>query len=111
VFQSNLFKDSKAFLSSRIRALEINNAGSNEDRLKEIGQQSDEATLRKWFWKATIVGAPVCFIGVPLLLSMLGLLLSGFVMQFLWFVTKLAMAVVIALYALAAYLTFRSDAA
>jgi hypothetical protein len=110
VTKSNLLQDLKAFLSSRLRSWEINNAGADEAKLREIGELSDEETLRKWFWTATIVGAPICFLGLPLLLMVLGFIFSGLIMQFLWTVTKLLMAIVIGLYALAAYLTFRKNA-
>lgn len=109
MLDSTLLQDSKAFFSSLIRSLEMKKAGGDADRLKEIGDLSDDETLRKWLWAATIVGAPACFIGLPILMLLLGIIFSPLVMKVFWFFTKVAMACVLAIFASAAYLTWRKD--
>lgn len=87
----------------------MRNAGGDADKLREIGELSDDETLRKWLWSATIIGAPACFIGLPLVLGLLGLIFSSLVMQVLWFMAKASMAVVLILFGLAVYLTWRNQ--
>jgi len=104
---NNLFQDSKAFLSSVLRSLEIKRAGDDAEKLREIGELSDDETLRKWLWTIAVIGAPACFIALPLLLCVLNIIFSALVMNVLWFFAKIAMGTVIVIFALAAYLTWR----
>lgn len=106
---NNLFQDSKAFLSSMLRSLEIRRAGDDAEKLREIGELSDDETLRKWLWTIAVIGAPVCFIGLPILLSILPIIFSSLIMNVLWFIAKIAMGSVIVVFALAAYLTWRKS--
>jgi hypothetical protein len=106
--ENNLFQDSKAFVSSMLRALEIKRAGGDADKLREIGELSDDETLRKWLWTVAVIGAPTCFLGVPVLLCLLGIVIPN-LMTVLWFVAKVLMGLVLVVFAIAAYLTWRKD--
>jgi len=108
--KSNFLNDSKAFVSSWLRSIDITRAGGDVEKLKEIGERSDDETLRKWLWTVVVIGAPACFIAVPLFLSVLALLFSTFIMQALWFIAKLAMSCVMLIFAIAVYLTWRKNA-
>ena len=107
--ENNLFQDSKAFVSSMLRSLEMKRAGGDADKLKEIGELSDDETLRKWLWTVAVLGAPTCFIAVPVLLCLLGIVFTSLVMNALWFFAKVAMGLEILVFACAAYLTWRKD--
>jgi hypothetical protein len=106
---NNLFQDSKALVTSMLRSLEMKRAGSDTQKIKELSELSDDETLRKWLWTASVIGAPVCFIALPILMLLLGVIFSSLVMNVLWFVTKLAMGFVLLLFAGAAYLTWRKE--
>ncbi len=110
MIDADFVKESKTFLCTWLRSWEAQNAGSDAEKLKEIGELSDDEILRKWLWTATIASAPVCFIGLPILLSLLAIVFSGLIMQVLWFLTKLSMAIVLILLSLAAYITWHIKA-
>jgi uncharacterized membrane protein len=106
---TNLGHDSKALVSSWLRSLEVRTAGGDENKLQEIAVMSDDETIRKWLWTATIYGAPATFIALPIFLGLLQIVFSGFIMGILWFFAKLAMAIVLLIFGAAIYFTFRKD--
>jgi hypothetical protein len=102
---TGLVRESKAFLSAYLRNLELKGAGSDEERLREIGATSDEMLLKKWLWRATIVGAPAFFIAIPLFLWILSFIFTPFIMEIFWFFDQFGMFLVILIFGSAVYLT------
>ena len=102
---TGLVHESKAFLSSWLRNMELKSAGGDEARLREIGVVSDEELLKKWLWRAVIVGAPACFIVIPIALFILGIVFTPFIMEIFWWFDQLGMFIVIVIFGLAMYLT------
>lgn len=105
----NLGKDTKALICAWLRALELRNAGGDEQKLKEIGDLTVDETLRKWLWVVTIIGAPVSFIGLPIGLSFLGFIFAGWLVQVFWLFVKLSMCLVLVIFAMAVYFTWRAE--
>jgi hypothetical protein len=104
--KTTLWQDTKTFLSSWLRSQELRSIGDDEEKIRQITEASENETIRKWLWIVSIAGAPVCFIVIPIALSILTIIFSNFIIQILWFLAKLAMAVELALFGLAIYVTW-----
>jgi hypothetical protein len=85
--------------------MELKNAGGDEAMLREIATVSDEFILKKWLWRATIVGAPVFFIAIPIFLWVLGFIFTPFIMEIFWFFAQFGMFLVCIVFGCAMYLT------
>lgn len=98
-------KQKQELLVKRLRAHEVRKAQGDELKLHELEDMTDALLLRKWMWIVSIVGAPITFVGVPIVLAAFGLFLPPIIMGFLWNLAKLAMAVVFTIFVLAIYFT------
>jgi hypothetical protein len=95
------------FLATTIRKAELRRAQGDKARLAEIEASTDEYLVRRWLWTYSIVGGPITFIAIPVLLSGLAQMLSPKVMNTLWFLSRGAMAIIFILF-LVAVLTSRT---
>jgi hypothetical protein len=93
----------QGFLASVIRKSEINRAGADKERLSEIESASDDYLVKRWLWTFSIVGGPITFIAIPVLLSGIGAVLPPVIMSYLWTLSKGAMAIIFILFLLAVF--------
>jgi len=105
---TSLIHESKAFLSSWLRSLEIRNAGGNAQQLQKIAETSDDDTLKKWLWTASVYGVPTIFIAAPILLLLMGVIFTPWIMEIFWLFEKLAMLAMLIIFGAAIFLTFIS---
>ena len=103
---SGIGSDSKAFLSACLRQMELRQAGGDEATVRSIAEMSDSEILKKWLWQTTLYGAPLFFVIGPILLFLLGLIFTPFILEIFWFMDKLAMIGVLAVFGFAVYFTF-----
>jgi hypothetical protein len=104
--KTTLLQDIKTFLSSWLRAQELRRVGYDEEKIRQITEATEDETLRKWLWIISIAGAPICFLAVPIALAILSIIFSSFIMQLLWFLTKLAMLIEFGLFGTAIWFTW-----
>ncbi len=104
--KTTLWQDVKTSVSSWLRSQELHRIGYDEEKIRQITEATEDETLRKWLWIISIAGAPICFIAAPILLSILGIIFSSFIMELLWFLTKLAMLIEFGLFGLAIWFTW-----
>ena len=97
----------KELLATFVRQLALERARSNPDKIKEITAASDDDILRGWLWKFSIIGALLCFVVLPFTFAFLGTLISFMIMELLWLVLKLAMAIVLIAFFFAIYVTVK----
>ncbi|HEY9715810.1 MAG TPA: hypothetical protein V6C72_20215 [Chroococcales cyanobacterium] len=97
----------QAIITSWLRSLEHKLAKGDQAKLQNSAQLTDEELLRKWLWVVSIIGGPACFLGVPIILSLLGTFMPRIVMVVLWFLAKGAMGIVFILFILAIVITTR----
>jgi hypothetical protein len=95
----------QTLLAKRLRAREMEKARGDLPRLQHIESLTDADLVRKWMWILSIVGGPICFIIVPFVLSLLSALIPHVLMNVLWNLARLAMAVIFAIFILAVYST------
>ena len=79
------------------------------EKLAELAETPDDFLLKKWVWTVCLLGGPAIFVGVPLLLCVLGIFTPAPIMDFFWFFTKIGMALVLLLFCLAVFFTLRSS--
>jgi hypothetical protein len=91
------------FLAATIRKSELSRARGDKARLAEIEESTDEYLVRRWLWTYSIVGGPITFIAIPVLLSGLAQVVSPAVMNSLWFLSRGAMAIIFILFLLAVF--------
>ncbi len=97
--------DYQGFLAGLIRKSEISRARGDKERLGEIESASDDYLLKRWLWTFAIVGGPITFIAIPLLLSGLAGLVPKGVMDPLWFLSRGAMAIIFVMFLIAVFTT------
>jgi hypothetical protein len=105
---TGLIHESKAFLSSWLRSLEIKNAGGNAQELQKIAETSDDDTIRKWLWTATVYGVPTIFIAAPIALLVMSIVFTAWIMELFWLVEKIAMFAMLIIFGSAIFFTFIS---
>ncbi|MBC7996367.1 MAG: hypothetical protein IAF58_00380 [Leptolyngbya sp.] len=96
----------KQFAAEWFRTLETKKAGNNIDRIDEIAEATDDEIIRRWLWRASIVGGPVAYLVVPFALSILQTFVWAPLMVILWTFAKIIMGVVFALFLFTVYFTF-----
>lgn len=92
-----------------LREFELKRAHGNAEKTREISEMSDIDLLKKWMWIVSIVGFPICYLLVPIILMGLQLFIWVWIMQFLWLIAKGAMGIVFIIFMLAIYFTTRKD--
>lgn len=102
-------EDYKRRVAHYLRQREAGMARGQLDRLNALDQVTDEDLLRKWSWMSAIAGIVFAFFGLPLGINVVGIFLPFELVQFLWAVDKVCMALTIAMFCVAAYLTFRRN--
>jgi len=105
---TSLIHESKAFLSSWLRSLEIKNAGGNAQQLQRIAETTDDETLKKWLWTASVYGVPAIFVAAPIGLFILGIVFTPWIMEIFWLFEKLAMLAMLLIFGAAIFITFIS---
>ena len=98
-----------AFLAGVIRRREIKKASTDKARLAEIEQSSDQFLVMRFLWAYSIVGGPITFIAIPVLLSGLAPVASHSVMSALWFLSKGAMGIIFILFLVAVFASRRQN--
>jgi hypothetical protein len=93
----------QGFLAGLIRKSEISRAHGDKERLGEIESASDDYLLKRWLWTFAIVGGPITFIAIPLLLSGLAGLLPHAVMDPVWFLSRGAMGIIFVMFLVAVF--------
>jgi hypothetical protein len=97
------------YFHEQLRAMEEIRTHGNKEQLQELNLISDDELFRRWLWRIVVIGAPVCFILVPLVLSLLQTFLSSAVTNFFWLSTKCLMLFVFLLFLLASFLSQRNS--
>jgi hypothetical protein len=97
-------------VAAYLRAREANLLRGRREELQQLDQMSDLDLLKKWAWMSAIVGGIVSCGGLPLALILLHSLLPMILLQILWAVTKVAIGMTCAMFALAIYFTFFAPA-
>jgi hypothetical protein len=95
--------DYQGFVVGLIRTSEISRARGDKQRLSEIESSTDDYLLKRWLWTFAIVGGPITFIAIPMLLSGLGALIPPAILEPLWFLSRGAMAIIFVLFLLAVF--------
>ncbi len=96
----------QVLLTTFIRQLELERARGNESKTEEIKATRDDILLVRWLWRFLLIGAPLCFLVLPLVMTIMGSIISFLIMQLLWLLLKLAMILVFIALAAAIYLTW-----
>lgn len=99
----------QAILTSWLRILETKLAKGDPVRLQASSAMSDRELIRRWLWLVSIAGGPACFLGLPIILSVLGTFTPAFIMGFLWILAKGAMGIVFITFVLAIIVTTRKS--
>jgi hypothetical protein len=97
----------RGFLARLIRKSETSRAQGDKERLGEIESATDDYLLKRWLWTFAIVGGPITFIGIPVLISGLGSVLPHTIMNHLWTLSKGAMAIIFVMFLVAVFTTNR----
>jgi len=92
-----------------LRKCERARAKGDADLIREAQEMSDGQIVRKWMWLTAVVGAPVCFLVVPFVLSLISAFLWQPLAVFLWNIARVAMGLVFINFLLAIYFTKRSS--
>jgi divalent metal cation (Fe/Co/Zn/Cd) transporter len=100
-----VIQEYKELAATFVRQFEVERARGNAKRLGELSAIADDDLLRNWLWKFTILGALLCFVVLPVLLSFVAALISVIIMEVVWLLLKAAMAVVLIAACFAIYLT------
>jgi len=95
--------DYQTFLAGLIRRAEVKRAQGDKALLSELEATSDYFLVMRWLWTFSIVGGPITFIAIPLLLSGLANLLPNSIMGPLWFLSRGAMGIIFILFLLAVF--------
>jgi len=95
----------RTLLVKRLRSREMEKARGDVPRLEHIESLTDTDLLHKWMWIVSIVGGPICFLVVPLFISVLSPFLPHLIMDVLWNGARIAMALVFGIFILAVYST------
>jgi formate hydrogenlyase subunit 3/multisubunit Na+/H+ antiporter MnhD subunit len=93
-------------VAAYLRAREANLLRGQPEHLQQLDQLSDLDLLKKWSWLSAIVGGIASCGVLPLALIVLHSLLPTILLQLLWAVTKVAIGLTCAMFALAIYFTF-----
>jgi hypothetical protein len=93
----------QGFLAGLIRKSEVSRAQGDKERLSEIESVSDDYLLKRWLWTFAIVGGPITFIAIPVLLSGLGSVMPHAIMSYLWTLSKGAMAIIFVMFLVAVF--------
>jgi len=106
----------KIKLASAMRRLDQlknkNDHGNDFDQGEgqELIIESDDYLAKKFVWTIAIGGAAVFFIGLPLLLSILQIVMPVVIMNVLWMMAKIGMTLVLLVFGYAVYMTLvKSD--
>lgn len=91
-----------------VRQREENACSSNPQKLAELAETSDDYLVKRALWTGLVIAGPAAFVGLPLLLSAISIVVPPFYMDILWILAKSAMALVLAVFALCAYSTIKS---
>ena len=95
--------DYQTFIAGRIRQAEVKRAHGDAALLTELEATSDYFLVMRWLWTFSIVGGPITFIAIPLLLSGLSNLLPNSIMNPLWFLSRGAMGIIFILFLVAVF--------
>ena len=80
--------------------------GQSEEKIFE----TDDYLAKKLLWTVAIGGSAVFFIGLPLLLMVLQIIMPMVIMQILWLIAKIGMTLVLVVFGYAVYMTLvKSD--
>ncbi|HEY9758022.1 MAG TPA: hypothetical protein V6C97_22845 [Oculatellaceae cyanobacterium] len=88
----------KEYLASRLRRIDEWQAKDNIARINEINFATDDEVIRRWLWLASITGAPLAFLVMPLLISVLQPFLWPQLAAGLWIMAKVMMAIVFVIF-------------
>jgi hypothetical protein len=97
--------DYQGFLAGLIRQSETSRARGDKERLSEIESSTDDYLLKRCLWTFAIVGGPITFIAIPLLLSGLSAVVPHTVMDALWFLSRGAMGIIFVMFLIAVLTT------
>ncbi|MBS1994215.1 MAG: hypothetical protein JSS83_27075 [Cyanobacteria bacterium SZAS LIN-3] len=95
--------DYQTFVAGLIRKAEVNRARGDQALLSELEATSDYFLLMRFLWTFSIVGGPITFIAIPLLLSGMSNLLPAAVMGPLWTLSKGLMAIIFVMFLVAVF--------
>jgi hypothetical protein len=98
-----------AFLAGVIRRSEIKKAGTDKIRLAEIEASSDNFLVMRFLWAYSIIGGPITFIAIPVLLSGLAPVAPHSLMSALWFLSRGAMGIIFILFLIAVFASRRQN--
>lgn len=102
-------EDYKRKVAHYLREREAGMYRGQLDRLSALDLASDEDLIRKWSWKSAIVGIIASFAALPLGINVIGIFLPFELVQFLWAIDKVCMALTIVMFCVALYFTFRRN--
>jgi hypothetical protein len=100
--------DFKEYLASRLRRIEEWRAKSDIAKINEINFASDDEIIRRWLWVAAITSAPVAYLAVPFLISVMQPFLLPQLVVGLWIAAKTVMALVFVVFLGATLFTLKS---
>jgi len=95
-------------LIAHIRRREAMKFRGDQEALDELAQTPDEFLIKKWLWTMCFIGGPGIFVGAPLLLCVLGIFTPAPIMDVLWVVTKILMALVLLTFSLMVFITLKT---
>jgi hypothetical protein len=104
---SNSVDDLKSGVVTYLRDLEVMRAQGDRTKLHQIESMNDEELLRKWLWIGGLGGGLVCFVVLPIIFKLAGMIVPYLFMEILWTVLRLAMGISLVLLGLAIYVTVK----
>ncbi len=95
----------KKKVADALRGFESRRSWDNVGQLDYLSSLSDDEFLRRWMWIVLVVGCPLCFIALPLLVSVIQVFLAAALVAVVWTVVKLLMAMMLLLLIAAIYMS------
>ena len=104
----NQLENLRVALRRFVRQREENACANNPQKLAELAETSDDYLVKRALWTSLVIAGPGAFVGLPLILSAISIVVPPFYMDILWILAKCAMAFVLVVFALCAYATIKS---
>jgi hypothetical protein len=95
----------KKKVADALRGFESRRSWDDVTQLDYLSTLSDDEFLRRWMWIVLVVGCPICFIAVPLILSVAQVFLPASLAAPVWTIVKTLMAIMLLLLIAAIYMS------
>jgi hypothetical protein len=104
---SGTIQEYKNLVVNYLRDMEYDHAQGDVNKQRQLEQTKDDDLLRKWFWIGGAAGALICYIALPFVLNLLGMIIPHLIMQLLWIPLNALQGIVAIILLLAIFMTVR----